>query len=269
MISFDIFKDGKSKAVTMSFDDGHVQDIRLVEMFNRYGIKGTFHLNSGLFGVKSTATGRQRLSEDRIRELYVGHEVSCHSTVHTTLTQLPSTEIIKDVLADRKILEGLCGYPVRGMSYPNGAYDRRVIEALRSCGIEYCRTVKSHGECFLPDDFLEWHPSYHYSEALEPSKRFAVNHRTGRLMYIWGHGFEMDDNSGHWEMMEEICETLASDSKNTWFATNIEILDHVNAQKGLKISVDGKTVYNPFADSVWFRYKGEPVCIRGGQTLHL
>lgn len=32
----------------MSYDDGREQDIRLVSIFNKYGIRGTFNLNSGL-----------------------------------------------------------------------------------------------------------------------------------------------------------------------------------------------------------------------------
>ena len=41
------FPGGKHKALTMSYDDGKTQDRRLVEIFNRYGIKGTFHLTGG------------------------------------------------------------------------------------------------------------------------------------------------------------------------------------------------------------------------------
>ena len=37
----------KNKALTFSFDDGVKQDIRLVEILNKYGLKGTFNLNSG------------------------------------------------------------------------------------------------------------------------------------------------------------------------------------------------------------------------------
>ena len=268
MITFDIFNEGKRKAVTMSFDDGHVQDERLVELFNKYGIKGTFHLNSGLFGFVSPVTNRRRLTEDRVRELYKGHEVACHSTAHDTLTQLPTQNIAIDVLEDRRHLEELCGYAVRGMSYPNGAYDQRVIDALRSCGIEYCRTVGKGGS-FLPDDFLAWHPSCHYSEALPLAQGFAKNHRKGRLLYIWGHGFEIEETEFDWEYTEELCRVLASDKDNTWFATNIEILDFVNAQRSLKISVDNKVVYNPSACRVWFRYNGEPVSIEGGETVRL
>lgn len=268
MITFDIFGEGKNKAVTLSFDDGHIQDERLVALFNKYGLKGTFHLNSGLFGNVSSPSGRVRLAEDRIRELYVGHEIACHSTVHTTLTQLPTQEIVSDTLADRANLERICGYPVRGMSYPNGAYDERVMEALRSCGIEYSRTVVPSGGSFLPDEFLAWHPSCHYSHAMEVAKAFAANYRKGRLLYIWGHGFEMDESEEYgWEYTEELCRVLASDAENTWYATNIEIVDFVNAQRNLKITADGRTVYNPSAIDVWFRCDGRPVRIKGGETL--
>ena len=37
------FPEGKAKALTMSYDDGKIQDERLVSIFNRYGIRGTFN----------------------------------------------------------------------------------------------------------------------------------------------------------------------------------------------------------------------------------
>lgn len=46
------FPGGRFKALTLSYDDGKVMDRRLVELFNRYGLKATFHLNSGLLGEK-------------------------------------------------------------------------------------------------------------------------------------------------------------------------------------------------------------------------
>ena len=44
---FDAFPGGKRKALVLSYDDGRVEDRRLVEIFNRHGLRGTFHLNSG------------------------------------------------------------------------------------------------------------------------------------------------------------------------------------------------------------------------------
>ena len=46
MIRFNRFKDGTRHIVTMSYDDAHVFDIRLAELFNKYGIRGTFNVNT-------------------------------------------------------------------------------------------------------------------------------------------------------------------------------------------------------------------------------
>ena len=40
----------KKKFLTFSYDDGVTQDIRLIELFNKYGMKATFNLNSELLG---------------------------------------------------------------------------------------------------------------------------------------------------------------------------------------------------------------------------
>ncbi len=43
-------KSGKRKAVTLRYDDGVTQDIRLIERLNTYGLKATFNLHSELLG---------------------------------------------------------------------------------------------------------------------------------------------------------------------------------------------------------------------------
>ena len=39
------------KILTFSYDDGVRQDIRLCEIFRKYGLKDTFNLNSGSLGL--------------------------------------------------------------------------------------------------------------------------------------------------------------------------------------------------------------------------
>ena len=53
--------DGKSKVITVCYDDGVVQNIRLIEIMNKYGLKGAFNLNSETY-----------LPEDRERDKYYG-----------------------------------------------------------------------------------------------------------------------------------------------------------------------------------------------------
>lgn len=42
--------DGKTRALTFSYDDGVTQDVRLIKLFDKYGMKATFNLNSSLLG---------------------------------------------------------------------------------------------------------------------------------------------------------------------------------------------------------------------------
>ena len=48
------FKDGKKKALTLSYDDGVVQDIRLIGILNQYGLKGTFNIGTGRYEAEDT-----------------------------------------------------------------------------------------------------------------------------------------------------------------------------------------------------------------------
>ena len=93
---YQCFPGGKHKALTMSYDDGKVQDRRLIEIFNRYGIKGTFHLNSGLFHDPG------RIQPAEIPSLYEGHEVACHTVTHPTIARCPLPNVVEEVLADRR-----------------------------------------------------------------------------------------------------------------------------------------------------------------------
>ena len=84
-----------------------------------------------------------------------GHEVSVHSANHPNLVMLSKTDIIYEILEDRKELERLVGYPVRGMAYPFGNTDDKVIEAMDGLGIDYARTVGDSYNFEIPEDGVE------------------------------------------------------------------------------------------------------------------
>lgn len=42
------FNNKYKKAITFSFDDGNLDDVRLVEILNKYNLKATFNLNSSM-----------------------------------------------------------------------------------------------------------------------------------------------------------------------------------------------------------------------------
>ena len=115
------FPGGKHKALTFSFDDGRKEDRRLVELFNQYGMKGTFNLNSGLHNA-------ERIPISEYKELYRGHEVACHTVLHPTITRSPLDQVAQQILEDRRALEELVETPVCGLAYPNGRYTQKSQE---------------------------------------------------------------------------------------------------------------------------------------------
>ncbi|MFP4660898.1 MAG: polysaccharide deacetylase family protein [Halanaerobiales bacterium] len=260
-ISFSYYPGGKKKALTMSYDDGQIHDRRLVEIFNQYGIKGTFHLNSGMLGKESF------LCKTEISTLFEGHEVSAHSVNHPFLTRIAGVVLLEEIREDRKQLEELVKYPVRGMSYPFGEYNQKIMEELPLLGIEYSRTVNSHGRFALPDNFLAWHPTCHHDGGIMKKLKDFQNPNPWEVMplfYVWGHSFEFDRNN-NWELIEEFCKK-ASNDETVWYATNLEIMDYIKALRNLKFSVDKQMVYNPSGINVWIGANGKAVEIEPGHN---
>ncbi|MGN0481335.1 MAG: polysaccharide deacetylase family protein, partial [Lachnospiraceae bacterium] len=103
---YKVYPGGKHKVLTMSYDDGKLADRRLVEIFNKYGIRGTFNLNSGMINDEN------RIPPSEWKELYKGHEIAAHTVTHPTIARCPKTQIIDELLEDRKVLEKYTGYPV-------------------------------------------------------------------------------------------------------------------------------------------------------------
>ncbi|WP_166238521.1 polysaccharide deacetylase family protein [Paenibacillus turpanensis] len=258
------FPEGKHKVLTMSYDDGKIADRRLVQIFNKNGIKGTFHLNSGLLGEGD------RLPAEEIAELYQGHEVSAHTVTHPTIERSPNEQIVEEVFEDRKRLEALVGYPVRGMSYPNGSFNSRIKQLLPNLGIEYSRVVQSTGGFGLPDDLIEWKPTCHHKrDLLQLGQQFIELHKQQYLymMYVWGHSYEFD-NDNNWELIEQFCEMVGG-REDIWYATNIQYVDYMNAFRSLKFSASREMVFNPSAASVWLQVSGRVVEAKGGTTTSL
>ncbi len=244
------FPQGKAKALTMSYDDGKVQDERLVGIFNKYGIKGTFNLNYGLMEREQTPA---RIGREKIAGLYKGHEIATHTMTHPTISRCPFTGVAEEILEDRRGLESLAGVPVRGHAYPNGSYSEEIKQLFRQLGIAYARVVEAVPDFELPKDPLEWHPTCHHNDPglMEKARFFADFQKKQylKLMYVWGHSYEFDNND-NWEVIEEFCKFMGG-REDIWYATNIEIIDYLDAAKRLQFTADNTLVYNPSAASVW------------------
>lgn len=226
--------DGKKKAVTFSFDDGVTQDIRTIGILNKYGLKATFNLNSGNFGLPGAEDAwgarHDRVLASEVKKIYAGHEIAVHTLTHPNLTQLAEETVVRQVELDRKLLEEICGYPVIGMAYPCGGVnnDDRVAAIIgENTPIRYARTITSTHSFDLQSNLLRFDPTVYYMEdgAAEALAEEFLAKQTDKpqLFYLWGHTYEFDRNGGSWERFEAICKKLAGKA-DIFYGTNKEVL---------------------------------------------
>ena len=263
------YPQGKTLALTFSYDDGHVFDRQLIEIFNRYGMKGTFHLNSGRLG--SAGHHGAFVNREELTKLYAMHEVACHGVEHKDPLLLSEQELFLEYSEDRRTLEELtCGF-VQGLSYAYGRYQEKTKHMAAAVGLKYSRTVCSTHDFMLPADFLEWHPTCHFNDPMlmELGKNLLDSppHREMPLLYVWGHSYEFD-RDGTWGRMEEFCKMMAGQDK-VWYATNLEICEYVNALRSLEYSADGMGVYNPSAIPVWKKDGERLIVLEPGKVTRM
>ena len=261
----------KIRALTFSYDDGDIADRRVIEQFNKYGMKGTFNLNSDTVGRE------HKVAKEELYTLYekAGHEVATHGCFHYSFDEVPSSMIMDEILVDRKFYEGILKHPVTGHAYPNGSFSERAAEVLQECGISYARTIQSTGKFAIPSNWLQWHPtSFHKDKHLmEYIEEFlSINpvhyfHKRALLLYIWGHSYEFDRDDC-WHILDQVGEKLGN-REDIWYATNMEIYEYVNAYNSLVFAANGESVKNPNALDVYICYFGKNYVIPAGTTIKI
>ena len=220
----------KRKAVTFSYDDGVTQDIKLIEILDRYGLKCTFNLNSGTFGNKGTLVRNNttvpfdKVKANMVEKIYRNHEVAVHTVTHPDLTILSDDEIVYEVERDRELLSNLSGQKVVGMAYPGGNVDLRVANLIKEkTGILYARTIKSTHNFMKQDNLFLFDPSIHEKLLFKLADEFLNDNSENELLfYIWGHAFEFDAYNS-WESFERFCQ-LISGHDDVFYGTNSEVL---------------------------------------------
>ena len=274
------FPGGKPKAVTFSYDDGVREDIQLVEIINRHGIKCTFNLNNDIL------RGENNFTSEEINKYFLsdGHEVAVHGSMHRALGNVSAIDGIRDVLECRLELEKKTGKIIKGMAYPdtgitvfvNNASYENIKSYLKDLGIVYSRTLGGDNNSFqLPQDWYAWMPTAHHNNPqimeyidefvnMDLSTKTYCARRQPRLFYMWGHSYEFM-NADNWEHLEEICAKLGG-KDDTWYATNMEIHDYVEAYNSLVYSADGRKVYNPTLIRIWVDVDGVLYDIAPGET---
>lgn len=231
------------KLFTMSFDDGTVQDRHLVALMNRYGVRSTFNLNSGLFSGKchinheGVWVRHDKIDAAEVNALYAGHEIASHTVTHPCLLNCTTDEVIRQTKDDCEALKKLCGYEMSGMAYPGGSFfsDGIIRTILDNTPIRYARTVDSAFDFAPPADFMIWNPTCY----CHPSQFDRMNALADRfiadksgddlLFYVWGHAFELD-KFGMWDDLERFFDKIGG-REDIRYVTNREAMAYITAAR--------------------------------------
>ena len=228
---------GKMKALTFSYDDGVTQDIRLAELFHKYGMKATFNINSNRLGrpgslVREGQTvNHTKNAPADVAKIYAGHEIAGHTLTHPLLPTLEDdSEVIRQVEEDRLRLSELAGYEVVGFAYPGGGVnnDDRVAGLIRdNTGVKYCRTITSSHSFDPQTNLYRFNPTvYHHAEPetlFELGEKFlSLKADSPQIFYVWGHAYEFDIHNT-WDWFEEFLRMMAG-KEDIFYGTNKEVL---------------------------------------------
>ena len=264
------FPGGRRLAVTLSWDDGPVEDRRLVAFLNAVGLRGTFNLNSGFLAPATPGC----VGRAEVADLYAGHEVAIHTRTHPHLPRLDPSQVAAEVLADRRALEDLVGYPVRGMAYPFGTHSPAVVGLLRALGIAYARTADVADPCFPPADPLTWGVTAHVlaeSADGDVGQRFLklrADPGAGGVYAVCGHAYEFARPGDRWAEMDRRLRPLAGHA-DVWYCTHVELFDHEAARRRVVVAANLRSAYNPSGVPVTLDVDGRRVDVGPGATVGL
>ena len=202
-----------AKYFILSFDDGTVYDRRFVALLNKYGIKATFNLNSGLedfvWYYEDKYPIRRQCLKETVQQ-YQGHEIASHTLHHHWLNSLTPPQLRREVDEDCKALKEIFGLTQIGFGVPFTACSDREIKIIQK-NVRYIR-LSEMSDCFaLPKDpyHIPIHGLYNDADIREKVVRFAENDLPESLFVMAGHSYEFEVLD-HWDYIESLLQFIQS-----------------------------------------------------------
>lgn len=208
--------------IVQCWDDGVVDDVRLIAILRRHGAKASFNLNLGTQPAARRASWVYRgvkevwkLGKDELRDVYAGFTIANHSAKHLKLHEVPLPQAVEDIRVGRELLEQFFGCPVTGFAYPFGTHNEAVRQAVRAAGHVYARTTQAVDGAFPPADPMAFHPNCHYGVADFWQRVERVQARPDGVFYFWGHSYELISDAD-WQAMDEKIARLSALPGAVW-----------------------------------------------------
>lgn len=127
------------KVVALSFDDGYRNNhTDALPLLKKYDAKASFYIVHRDIG-KTIYMGKDRLLD----LLDSGMEIGSHTINHAPLALIDPKYLPWEVGSAKKFIErDLEGYELKGIAYPNGGYNEKVLAAVKEYNFSYGLTGK-------------------------------------------------------------------------------------------------------------------------------
>ena len=139
--------------IAFSWDDGAVEDIKLMDLSVKYNIPG-------IFFIPATNKERKVMAREEIKELFNNNfEIGAHTYSHAYLTYLPFESVDAELKNGKSYLEQLLGIEVPHFCFPGGKYNSQIIEASQ----KYFTSARTSDTGALSKDYsFLIKPTFHY-----------------------------------------------------------------------------------------------------------
>ena len=206
------------KIVSLSFDDGTIYDLRFIELLNKYDIKATLNLNSGLDSFVwyyNDTFPIKRLNLLEVNDKYKGHEVASHSLTHPYFSSLDKKEILRQVNEDIKNLREIFGYEIEGFAFPFHDQTEENIQTIKeNIPLSYIRYSYLNKSGIHKDKYhIHINALYDDEDIYESLKKFKNSSDENALFVIAGHAYEFEVKND-WEKIEKLLIYLKEEKFN-------------------------------------------------------
>lgn len=204
--------DDMKKHFVFSLDDGVIFDEITIKLFNKYGIRGTFNLNSGLnnYVWYLDEIPIKRFNLPDVISLYEGHEVASHTLTHPYLDQCPDEIVIIEVQEDIDNLQRIFKRKVVSFATPFETCGEREVNLIKNnVDISNIRLSIIDESFKYPEDPHHIKiTSLNIDRALELIDKFIID-ETAQLFVYAGHSYDFYvDNS--FDKLEELVKKLVA-----------------------------------------------------------
>ena len=222
--------------VTTSWDDGTITDLKLAELLEKYGIKGTFYIPKFM---------ENQLPRKDIMAINKQFEIGAHSIDQPDLTKVSLAEAKRQIVDSKTHLEDLLGHNIPLFCYPFGRCNETIKRIVKDAGFIAARGCTPGGFDLLRDPYdlhitlfasngsplmalkICWGSRLRKISAfsdweIRAKLLFDLVLKRGGVYHIYGHS-EHIENANEWNKLERVFSYI-SNREGVNYMTNGEVV---------------------------------------------